>query len=359
MNNKTFQKIYKKIIQNIFKLIYGKVSYYPNSNKTSAIKKIIIKNKNFNNKKYFTYKIDKGRVYTDCIQNVASISNNILHGPSSFQYAKDKIISPRFNAVLEDGTPRVRKEYNGTILSLIQGASGENYFHWLMDILPRIKICSENYPINKINYFYIPNPSAAQRESLNLLGIKKKKIINSKLLRHIIADEIIFTTHPWCDKGKFNDQSNKLTDWSVFWLREKFLKFKKKFKTSDRIFLDRSDNKYPRLNNYHQIRKKLEKQNFQFIELSKLSFVKQIYLFWNAKYIIGPHGAAFTNLVFCKPRTNVIELKPYNHPGKYYERISKINKLNYKSIYSPKKYLHDSKGDIYIDIKILNKAMNK
>ena len=359
MKNKTFQTIYKKIIQNIFKLLYGKIYYKPDLDKTLAIEKKIIKNKVFNNKKYFTYKIKKGRIYTDYVQNVASISKNILHGPSSFQYANDKIISPKYNSVLENGTPRIKKKYRGRVLSLIQGASGENYFHWLMDILPRIKICTENYPLNKIDFFYTPNPSLAQMESLNLLGINKKKIINSKFIRHITAEETVFTTHPWYEKGKFNDQSNKLSLWSVLWLKSTFLKFKKEFKIIKKIFLDRSDNKYPRLNNYKQIKKKLEKQNFQFIELNKLSFVKQIYLFWNAKYIIGPHGAAFTNLIFCKPRTKVIEFKPYNHPGKYYERISKINKLNYKSIYSSKKYLYNSKGDIFVNLKTLDKIMKK
>ena len=89
--------------------MYGKIYYKPDLDKTLAIEKRIIKNKVFNNKKYFTYKIKKGRIYTDYVQNVASISKNILHGPSSFQYANDKIISPKLNSVLENGTPRIKK----------------------------------------------------------------------------------------------------------------------------------------------------------------------------------------------------------------------------------------------------------
>ena len=52
-------------------------------------------------------------------------------------------------------------------------------------------------------------------------------------------------------------------------------------------------------------------------------------MFWNANSIIGAHGAALTNLVFCKPKTKVIELKPFGHPGKNYQRISKVNNLHY------------------------------
>ena len=47
-------------------------------------------------------------------------------------------------------------------------------------------------------------------------------------------------------------------------------------------------------------------------------------MFWNAECIIGAHGAAFSNLIFCKPKTKVIEIKPFNHPGKNYQRYQKL-----------------------------------
>lgn len=81
-------------------------------------------------------------------------------------------------------------------------------------------------------------------------------------------------------------------------------------------------------------------------------------MFWNAKYIIGAHGAALTNIVFCKPKTKVLELKPFGHPGNNYQRISKINNLNYSSIQSDKKYLKNKIGDIFVDLNELNKKIN-
>jgi len=81
-------------------------------------------------------------------------------------------------------------------------------------------------------------------------------------------------------------------------------------------------------------------------------------MFWNANNIIGAHGAALTNLVFCKPKTKVIELKPFGHPGKYYQRISKVNNLHYCLIESQKKYLKNKNGDIFVDLKILGKKIN-
>tara|TARA_Y100001935_G_C16979988_1_gene348294 strand:- start:135 stop:350 length:216 start_codon:yes stop_codon:yes gene_type:complete len=69
---------------------------------------------------------------------------------------------------------------------------------------------------------------------------------------------------------------------------------------------------------------------------------------------VGPHGAGFTNLVFCKRKTKVVEIKPKNHPNKVYERISKINNLSYKKIALP---LQKNKieGDMILKINKLSK----
>ena len=96
---------------------------------------------------------------------------------------------------------------------------------------------------------------------------------------------------------------------------------------------------------------------FEIVKPSKLSFTKQIYTFWNAKVIIGAHGAAFTNILFCKPKTKIIEFRPYGHPGKNYQRIARVNRLQYKYIESEKKYLNHKGGDIFEDIKKLKKIL--
>ena len=38
--------------------------------------------------------------------------------------------------------------------------------------------------------------------------------------------------------------------------------------------------------------------------------VDQILLFQSAEFIIGPHGAGLSNLLFCEPGTKVIEFMP-------------------------------------------------
>ena len=52
-------------------------------------------------------------------------------------------------------------------------------------------------------------------------------------------------------------------------------------------------------------------------------------MFKNSSTIIGAHGAAFSNIIFCKPGTKIIEIIPEDHPNRKCERISKILKLRY------------------------------
>ena len=84
----------------------------------------------------------------------------------------------------------------------------------------------------------------------------------------------------------------------------------------------------------------------------------QIYLFQNAKIIIGAHGAAFANLVFCEPSTKVIEIRPSNQSNNNYKRISQVANLNYRLIET--KVLEKNQqitGDIYLPIEKLEYSL--
>ena len=153
-----------------------------------------------------------------------------------------------------------------------------------MDILPKIRIFTSNYSINKIDYLYLGNVTSSQEESLKFLGIKKKQIIKSKINKHINAKQLFFVSHPWYFKGRFHDQSHNLPSWQIIWLKQTFLKFKKKFKINKNIYIDRTESKFShcQIINHFELKKYLKKKNFKIVKLANQSFAKQIYMFWNA-----------------------------------------------------------------------------
>ena len=113
---------------------------------------------------------------------------------------------------------------------------------------------------------------------------------------------------------------------------------KKKFNVNKKIFIDRTDStsKHCQIQNESEVFNYLKNKGFSKYQLTKLSFFEKVYLFGNAEVVVGAHGAAFANLVFCKPKTKVIEIRPCINPNTVYERISYINDLNYQLIQTKK-----------------------
>ncbi len=355
---------YKNLIRKFFKIIYGNVYFLFNEKYSSKVRIYNIKNSkifNFDKKNYQVYKIHNGRISTDYVENVAVLDGNRIINKISYQQIKGNLKSAKHNSVIKNGTPYIKKKFSGRVLSLTQGASGHsNYFHWLFDILPKIKLYSEKFHLKDLDFLYTNKLLNYQKKTLDLLGLNKIKVIDASQYRHITSDEIIISEHPWYRKGYIMEEVYKIPPWITKWIKKEFLPYKKKFNCNEKVFVDRSESKFNhcQIQNNEEVIDFLKNKGFTSYKVGQLSFEKQIYLFNNAKIIIGAHGAAFANLVFSKPKTKVIEFKPIWHPNLVNKTISKINSLNYKLIKTPliKKNL-SSKGDIYVDIKKLEKII--
>lgn len=68
--------------------------------------------------------------------------------------------------------------------------------------------------------------------------------------------------------------------------------------------------------------------SFECVKLANISINKQINYFYNAKFIIMSHGAAMSNMLFCKPNTNVLEIT-CNNICKAFDRISQELTINH------------------------------
>ena len=199
--------LYKNLVKLIFLIIYDKIIFCENPEKERDISIEEVRDKNLKNPdkiKYSIYKIRNGRIFNDFVENVAIISGNKVIDKVSYQQIKGELKNANFNSVLYRGTPYLKKKFYGRVLSLTQGASGhKNYFHWLYDILPKINICSKNYDLRKMDYFYISRLEKYQKSSLEILGYDNIKIIDSNINRHLQADEVICSEHPWYKKGLY------------------------------------------------------------------------------------------------------------------------------------------------------------
>ncbi len=356
---KKFQNLFKSISYKIFKIIYGDITKKITCKENTNLKVDELK---IENSSYKIFYCDECSLYTDTIHDTAFIKDNhIIEGPS-FQLRENFNADCLNNSVIKKGTPRLRKKINGTVFSLLTGGGGNsNYWHWLFDVLPRIEIFrKKNKNLDLINYFLFPSlNSRFQKETLNLLGIIPEKRLSSFTYRHFQANRIIATTHPYNVLNNPNADSLNLPNWIYDYLRFEFLKKglqNSKLKSlPKKIYINRKDATSLRyIINLKEVEDILEKENFSSLTLSNYSFADQVALFHNANEIIGLHGAAFANIIFCKKDTKIIELRP-NTAGDVIKNLALDNKLIYKDLSSPPKTLNynNQTGDIDINLKIL------
>ena len=362
---KKLQLLFKKFSYGLFKLIYGKIQKSEtigfNNNSSFKLSKI---NENYCYKVYF---VKNARLYTDTINDTAIIQKNkIISGPS-FQIRNVKFVNIENNIVFKKGTPRFKKNINGKVFSLLTGGAGNNnYFHWLFDVLPRLKILENTIDLKEIDYFLFPKLSQRfQIESLELLNIPKNKSISAVDFRHIVCDEIIATDHPYVIENDASREIQNLPLWIIDWLKKNFTT---KFNLNDtrfpkKIYIERGDadkniKSLRKIINEKDVIEEVKKRDYTVITLGNYSLTDQIKYIFNAKKIVGLHGAGFGNFVFSSPNSEVLELKPIN-AGNMYKNLADKCSLSYSCIsVVPEKFNENNQmGHIRIDLTELRKKL--
>ena len=356
--------IIKSFGYSILSIFHGKIRGIIDSKNHPSIK---ILNANFD--KDFSYKIFKiknCRIYTDTVTDTAFIiDNKVVEGPS-FQHRNPKNAGVEENIVFQKGTPKFKKKIEGTVFSLLTGGGGnDNYWHWLFDVLPRLKILENKQKLEEIDFFLLPDiDQKYQIESLDILNIPKNKRISSKIFRHIQARIALALDHPYVIKNDPSNEIQNLPNWIIEYLRKSFLNIKSQKDFPKKIYIDRRDSKsnhrhLRKIINENEVKETLIKHGFSIIALSDYSFEDQIYLFKNVSHIVGLHGAGFANLTFCSPNTKVLELKP-KYAGMVIANLAKKSKLDYSDIsVEPSNNVNkNQQGLINVPINLLEKKIS-
>lgn len=190
---------------------------------------------------------------------------------------------------------------NEPLATLASGWQGA-FYHWMFDVLPRLHLVENSGILPSL--FYVESYFSFQKESLKLLGIDSHQIVNAKHYHAATSPELIVPSI-----------AEIPTEWSCNFLREKFLPKLKK-RNPIRLYVSRNDATRRRIINESELLQILSQYGFVKVELSNLPFQEQAELFAAAEAVIGPHGAGFSHLVFCHPKTPVLEFfSPcYTHP---------------------------------------------
>ncbi len=215
------------------------------------------------------------------------------------------------------------KQIEGSV-AVLSGLSGNVYFHWMVDVLPRIELLRQSgRDFAEIDWFLVNScQHEFQRETLRILGIPQEKVLESDRLSHIQATELIVPS--------FAGYLGWPSGWAIDFLRREFLKeIIPGSSYPKRIYISRSKARYRRVLNEEDVVEVLERLGFVSILPESMSLAEQIAHFYHAEVIVAAHGSGLTNTIFSRHGTKVIELVSPHYISHYYWGISQYLKLEH------------------------------
>ncbi len=210
---------------------------------------------------------------------------------------------------------------DGTVAFLSVKWGQKNYFHWMFDVVMRIDLLRRsNLSIDKFVFSRCDLPF--QKETIEALGISSNKIIESQFCPHIKAQKLLVPS-----LSNSQGKNLRVPQWGCAFLKSLFLPAETREKSSskaERIYISRKKASNRRIVNEQEVINLLEKLGFKTITLESISVAQQASLLAHSQVIVATHGAGLTNLVFCHPRTKVIEIFHPEYVMNYYWLLSNI-----------------------------------
>ena len=213
----------------------------------------------------------------------------------------------------------------GSVINLSNYGTA-NFYHWLynpsLQILPLLEASGVNP--DHCDALYLgpawpdPWPSYVE-ESLDLLGLA-----HLPRLRKPVQPQLLYSA--------FRSASGcwpSCYQWS--WLRGRLSTPINR--TGRRLYVGRGSSSRRRLLNEPDLMVTLASLGFQCLQdPAAISFAEQRCLFAEADVIVAPHGAALTNLTFCRPGTKVLEFHNPTYLSPLYAVLASYGKLLYQGL---------------------------
>ncbi|MEM7345167.1 MAG: glycosyltransferase family 61 protein [Chloroflexota bacterium] len=173
-----------------------------------------------------------------------------------------------------------------------------NYHHWLIECMPRLRLALEEPAFANCPVIVPATLSPFQKETMQLLGLSADRLLP-------------FNGGDWQFRNLIFPSIGTFAPQELRWVRNKFLAAIEARGNADGLYyITRRDTTNRQVINEDEVATFLQKQGFQIITLTELSFSKQLELFASARVVIGPHGAGLTNMLFAPSTATLIELIP-------------------------------------------------
>jgi hypothetical protein len=251
--------------------------------------------------------------------------------------------------------PEPPMEVSGS-LGVLAGRGDLNWYHFLIDIVPRLSLF-ETPGVPTPERWFVPLQHAWQREVLELMGfLPREGVIDADVETHVRAERLLVPGLP-----DFNDTA----PWTVAFIRERLRPAELECVPGRRIYVTRGQRRGNRVvTNEPEVLELLGERDFEVVDPATLSVAEEITTFGEAEWIVAPHGAALTNLLFASPGASVIELfAPDYVVNSYWKLADSIPGVGYRYLLgigrSPRSdRMNGVMSDITIDLAALERTLD-
>lgn len=209
----------------------------------------------------------------------------------------------------------------GTAVALHTRGASNNYYHFLHDVLPRWGILRQAFPDLVPDHVIAPHQTGFQKQLLALTGLDELPLQQPSSSTTLRADRLLVPATP----------NNHLMapPTTLQWLRENLPATGPGM--GPRLYITRGTTPHTRcLVHELHLRTELEKRGFVILDPGQHSVQEQIDAFAAAEVVVGPHGAALSNLAFSRPGTKVLELFAPNYVNTCYWTIADAIGCDYR-----------------------------
>jgi hypothetical protein len=221
---------------------------------------------------------------------------------------------------------------------IVTPEASNNFYHWHLDLVPRILLCKIAVEDFSSRHIIIHSDlKKYEKEFYEYLEIDPEKIICLNNFNVLPVSDLIVPTYTFDYDRQLDVYGDNSTKWKkkIFdYVKNNVFKIDDAVENHALVYLQRGENnRFGRnLIGEDKIIPLLKKIGFEIYNPINYSIKEQAEIISNAKCVVSIHGAAMSNIVYCKENTLIIELKsPFNLPN-CFSNISKNFGLRYESI---------------------------
>lgn len=242
----------------------------------------------------------------------------------------------------------------------LTGEHEANYFHWIVEVLPRLFLCEKLMTDKHVPLLISDGLHDNLYALLDSIRATERPLMRLQKNCHYFVERLIYPS----DVARIFDTYDRAPGTDTVYLpvallKEMAIKIKNvsgaaKSRYGKRLYIKRTSS-YRKLLNEAEIESQMLAKGFEIVEPGSLTVDEQIAMFSQARIIVGPSGAAMTNMLWCEPGTRMVILHS-DHPFKkypYWDALARASDVQIAYLAGPRAHNVTDKFEAHDDYTII------